>query len=160
MPTQRPTTAPTTPPIVTPETVYHTATGSRFHLTPDCGQTRGAKPDTWAHSVEAGFKPCPNCVGKEYPAAVAELNGTSAQALEQPTPTFVPDPTNKPTPEPTQAPTQQPTTTPTATPIPAAHPDTVYHTATGSRFHLTANCGQTRGAKPADEDRVLFVTSV
>ena len=236
-PTQRPTTAPTTPPIVTPETVYHTETGSRFHLTPDCGQTRGAKPDTWAHSVEAGykpcpdcvgkqypeavaalnngtltaqptfvpadqqptfvpnptpapgkaehpatvyhtatgtkfhltpncgltqnaspdtwehsveagFKPCPNCVGKEYPAAVAELNGTSAQALEQPTPTFVPGPTNKPTPEPTQAPTQQPTPTPTATPIPAAHPDTVYHTATGSRFHLTANCGQTRGAKP------------
>ena len=131
-----------------PATVYHTATGTKFHLTPNCGLTQNASPDTWEHSVEAGFKPCPNCVGKEYPAAVAELNGTSAQALEQPTPTFVPDPTNKPTPEPTQAPTQQPAPTPTATPIPAAHPDTVYHTKTGSRFHLTANCGQTRGAKP------------
>ena len=104
-----------------PETVYHTATGTKFHLTPNCGLTQNASPDTWEHAVEAGFKPCPNCVGKEYPAAVAELNGASAQALEQPT--FVPNPTHEPTPEPTQATTQQPA--PTATPMPAAHPDTV-----------------------------------
>ena len=156
---QQPTFVPNTTPAPGkaehPATVYHTATGTKFHLTPNCGLTQNASPDTWEHSVEAGFKPCPNCVGKEYPAAVAELNGTSAQALEQPTPTFVPDPTNKPTPEPTQAPTQQPTPTPTATPIPAAHPDTVYHTATGSRFHLTANCGQTRGAKPDTWDHAV-----
>ena len=128
IPTSQPTTVPTATPITTPETVYHTATGTRFHLTPNCGLTSGASPDTWAHAVESGFKPCPDCVGKQYPEAVAAIqNGTYVpEATFVPAPTFVPDPT--------------------ATPDADVHPETVYHTATGSRFHLTPNCGQTRGA--------------
>ena len=128
IPTSQPTALPTQMPITTPQTVYHTATGSRFHLTPNCGLTSGASPDTWAHAVESGFKPCPDCVGKEYPEAVAAIqNGTYVpEATFVPNPTFVPDPT--------------------ATPDADEHPETVYHTATGSRFHLTPDCGQTRGA--------------
>ncbi len=128
IPTSQPTTVPTATPITTPETVYHTATGTRFHLTPNCGLTSGASPDTWAHAVESGFKPCPDCVGKQYPEAVAAIqNGTYVpEATFVPAPTFVPDPT--------------------ATPDADVHPETVYHTATGSRFHLTPDCGQTRGA--------------
>ena len=124
-PTERVTAEPTPTPIVTPETVYHTKTGSRFHLMPDCGRTQGASPDTWANAVAGGYKPCPDCVGKEYPEAVAAL--ASGAAL------------------PTSAPTAAPTA---SAPGAVTRPETVYHTQTGSRFHLTPDCGLTKGASP------------
>ena len=130
-PTERPTESvtaqPTAAPIVTPDVVYHTKTGSRFHLTPDCGLTRGADPDTWQNAVDGGYKPCPDCVVKQYPEAVAALSGAT------PAPTFVPNTTAQPAP-----------TVSTGVDL----PETVYHTQTGSRFHLKPNCGQTRGADP------------
>ena len=99
-PTATPAPTPTNIPgtYSIPDVVYHTETGSRFHLMPDCGLTVGADPDTWEHSVEAGYNPCPDCVGKEYPEAVEALkNGELVVSASNAAQYFVP---NTPTPEP------------------------------------------------------------